>query len=387
MGRPRRRASKSGAAAAAAILALRADDGSDTLLLDFDYPQGDEPGEYRFTPGTPFAFAPGWGDVTPFVLKSSSQFPVRPPYAVTSKKYTKDFNEVKDLGGDGVTTPSDRTTDETEIALFWVESSPLAWNRIARTVSADRGLDMWENARLFGLLNMAMADGYVGTFEIKYDFNFWRPVTAIQLADTDGNPNTEVDPTWTPLVQTPPIPDHDSGHSVQGGVAAQVLRRFFGDQTSFEALQHDAAGREQVYRHVVGDAFVHQLHPGVGGERALTHPRGVPLPQRGRARDQTRHADRRSCRQPVHGSGGLAQRARGAQPSSSSRSAESHSTAIRSCGRPAARFMRIRSSREADADDEPVEVLVGGRRIEVHEPIGPGRRAQASPWDPRRSRT
>ena len=221
--------------AAAAILALRADDGSDTLLLDFDYPQGDEPGEYRFTPGTPFAFAPAWGDVTPFVLKSSSQFPVRPPYAVTSKKYTKEFNEVKDLGGDGVTTPSDRTADETEIALFWVESSPLAWNRIARTVSADRGLDMWQNARLFGLLNMAMADGYVGTFETKYELNFWRPVTAIQLADSDGNPNTEVDPTWTPLVTTPPIPDHDSGHSVQGGVAAQVLRKFFGtDQISFE---------------------------------------------------------------------------------------------------------------------------------------------------------
>ena len=224
-----------GSAAAAAILALRADDGSDTLLLDFDYPQGDEPGEYRFTPGTPFAFAPGWGDVTPFVLQSSSQFPVRPPYGVNTKNYTKDFNEVKDLGGDGVITPSDRTADETEIALFWVESSPLAWNRIARTVSADRGLDMWRNARLFGVLNMAMADGYVGTFETKYDFNFWRPVTAIQLADTDGNPNTEVDPTWTPLVQTPPIPDHDSGHSVQGGVASQVLRRFFGDQTSFEA--------------------------------------------------------------------------------------------------------------------------------------------------------
>ena len=224
-----------GAAAAAAILALRADDGSDTLLLDFAYPQGDEPGEYRFTPGTPFAFAPGWGDVTPFVLKSSSQFPVRPPYAVTSKKYTKEFNEVKGLGGDGVITPSDRTTDETEIALFWVESSPLAWNRIARTVSADQGLDMWENARLFGLLNMAMADGYVGTFETKYELNFWRPVTAIQLADTDGNPNTEVDATWTPLVTTPPIPDHDSGHSVQGGVAAQVLRKFFGtDQISFE---------------------------------------------------------------------------------------------------------------------------------------------------------
>ena len=224
-----------GAAAAAAILALRAADGSDTPLLDFAYPQGTDPGEYRFTPGTPFAFAPGWADVTPFVLRDSSQFHARPPYGLTGKAYTEDFNEVKRLGGDGVTTPSDRTEDQTEIALFWVESSPLQWNRIARTVSAEAGLDLWENARLFGLLNLALADGYIGSFETKYLYNFWRPVTAIQNADTDGNPNTDADPTWTPLVPTPPIPDYDSAHSVEGGAAAEVLQRFFGtDEISFE---------------------------------------------------------------------------------------------------------------------------------------------------------
>jgi hypothetical protein len=154
---------------------------------------------------------------------------------VTDRKYTADFEEVKRLGGDGVTTPSERTDDQTEIALFWVESSPLQWNRIARTVSADAGLDLWENARLFGLLNMALADGYVGSFETKYLYNYWRPVTAIQTAETDGNPDTVADPTWTPLVPTPPIPDHDSAHSVEGGAAAQVLARFFGtDDISFE---------------------------------------------------------------------------------------------------------------------------------------------------------
>ena len=224
-----------GASAASAILALRAGDGSDTPLLDVDYPQGTEPGEYRFTPGTPFAFAPGWADVTPFVLRDSSQFRANAPFAVTKRKYTADFEEVKRLGGDGVTTPSERTDDQTEIALFWVESSPLQWNRIARTVSQDAGLDFWENARLFGLLNMALADGYVGSFETKYLYNFWRPVTAIQTADTDGNPDTLADPTWTPLVPTPPIPDHDSAHAVEGGAAAQVLIRFFGtDHISFE---------------------------------------------------------------------------------------------------------------------------------------------------------
>jgi hypothetical protein len=223
-----------GARAAAAILALRAEDGSDTPLLDFEYPQGDEPGEYRFTPGTPFAFAPGWQDVTPFVLEDSSQFRADEPYDVTESAYTADFDEVKRLGGGGL-TPSERTPDQTEIALFWVESSPLQWNRIARIVATDEGLDLWESARLFGLLNMALADGYVGSFETKYLYNFWRPVTAIRAGDDDGNPDTEGDPTWTPLVQTPPIPDHDSAHAVEGGAAAQVFQRVFGtDGTSFE---------------------------------------------------------------------------------------------------------------------------------------------------------
>jgi hypothetical protein len=228
-GRAKRQGVALGQAAAAAILAVRAGDGSDTPLFDTAYPQGTQPGEYRFTPGFDFAFAPGWADVTPFVLRDSSQFRPGPPYRVTGKKYAADFNEVKRLGGDDITTPSARTAEQTEIALFWVESSPLQWNRIARTVSADRGLDLWENARLFGLLNMALADGYIGSFDTKYHgYNYWRPVTAIQLADTDGNPNTSADPTWTPLVPTPPIPDYDSAHSVEGGAASQVLKRFFG---------------------------------------------------------------------------------------------------------------------------------------------------------------
>jgi hypothetical protein len=225
-----------GRAAAAAILALRANDGSDTPLLDFNYPQGTNPGEYRFTPGFPFAFAPGWGNVSPFVLTHSAQFAPTRPYNIHTRNYVSDFNEVKDLGGDGLTTPSLRTPDQTQIALFWIESSPLQWNRIARTVSAGRNLDLWENARLFGLLNMAMADGYISSFNAKYRYNYWRPITAIQAADTDGNPDTVADPTWTSLVPAPPIPDHDSAHSVEGGAAAQVLEDFFGtDSISFSA--------------------------------------------------------------------------------------------------------------------------------------------------------
>jgi hypothetical protein len=221
-----------GRAAAAVILALRVADGAGPLFEpDPDYPQGTKPGEYRFTPGFPFAAAPGWGNVTPFVLDDSAQFRPGPPYNVTSKKYTTDFNEIRSLGAKDSST---RTDEQTEIAHFWVESSPLQWNRIARTVAEAAGFNVWENARLFGLLNMALADGYIGSWETKYHYNYWRPITAIQLAGTDGNRDTVADPTWEPLQPTPPIPDYDSAHAVEGGAAAEVLQRVLkDDQVSF----------------------------------------------------------------------------------------------------------------------------------------------------------
>jgi hypothetical protein len=223
-----------GQAAAAAILELRADDGAVGPFLNFACPQDTDPGEYQCTPGTPFIAVEVWEHVTPFVLKHSSQFRPGPPYAVNSKKYTADFNEVKSLGGDDIATPSARTADQTEIALYWWESSPLKWNRIARTVSADQGLTLWENARLFGLLNLALADGYIAMVDSKNHYNYWRPITAIQTADTDGNPHTIGDPTWTPLRQTPPNQDYVSGHAIEGGAGAEVLRQFFGtDEISF----------------------------------------------------------------------------------------------------------------------------------------------------------
>jgi len=225
-----------GQASAATILAARTGDGSDTQLLDFAFPEGSQPGQWRFTPDRPFAFAPGWGEVRPFVLSHASQFRPSPPYRVGSDKYTADFDEVKALGGDGTTTPSTRTTDQTEIGLFWLESSPLAWNRLARGVAASQSLDPWEQARLFGLLNLALADGYIGSWRAKYEYRFWRPVTAIRTADTDGNPNTHADPTWTPLQLTYPMPDHDSAHAVEGAAAAEVLKLFFGtDHIAFSA--------------------------------------------------------------------------------------------------------------------------------------------------------
>lgn len=225
-----------GRAAATAVLARRSGDGADTTLVDFGYTQGTAPGEWIFTPDRPFAFAPGWAHVTPFVLDDASQFRPGPPYALDSPEYASDLNEVKALGGDGITTTSARTPEQTEIALFWLESSPLQWNRIARTLSASRRLDPWQSARLFALLDMALADGYIGTFDTKYHYRYWRPVSAIRAADSDGNPDTSADPTWTPLVSTPPIPDYDSAHAVEGAAAAAVFHQFFGtDRLAFRA--------------------------------------------------------------------------------------------------------------------------------------------------------
>jgi hypothetical protein len=237
-----------GQAAAAAIIAHRANDGSDTPLVDPNFPQGTAPGEWRFTPGSPpIAFAPGWRQVRPFALHSAVQFLPGPPLAVACdgrhpdnaegcKKYAADAEEVRRLGGNGASAPSERTADQTEIALFWIESSPLAWNRIARSVSAAQGLDLWQNARLFGLLNMALADGYIASFATKYHYRFWRPVTAIREAANDGNPGTTGDAAWMSLAPTPPIPDYESAHALQGAAAAQVMKRVFGrDNIGFSA--------------------------------------------------------------------------------------------------------------------------------------------------------
>jgi hypothetical protein len=224
-----------GQAAAAAILTRRAADGAVGPFRNSNCPQNARAGQYRCTPGFSFIAFENWEKVTPFVLQDATQFRPAPPYAVTDKAFAADFNEVKSLGGDGVTTPSARTADQTEIALFWWESSPLKWSRIARTVAIGKGLNLWENARLFGLLNMALADGYIAMVASKNHYNFWRPVTAIQNAAMAGNSDALGDPNWTPLRPTPPDPDYPSGHSILGGVGAEVLKQFFGtDQIGFQ---------------------------------------------------------------------------------------------------------------------------------------------------------
>jgi hypothetical protein len=175
---------------------------------------------------------PQWGFVAPFAMSSSAQFRPPGPPALDSEQYAADYNEVKALGAE---VGSTRTEEQTEIALFWAdgvgtETPPGHWNSIAQIIADARGNTLEQNARLFALLNIAMADAAICAWDAKYTFNFWRPVTAIRNADTDGNPATEPDPTWLSFITTPPFPDYVSGHSTFSGAAATVLPLFYGTE-------------------------------------------------------------------------------------------------------------------------------------------------------------
>ena len=213
-----------GRAVADLILDARADDGYSTVD-----PFNPTPGPGVWEP-TPPAFAPmlepQFHNVTPFTLRDRAQFLPDPPPSLRSERYARHFNEVKLVGQD--TSPV-RTPDQTHLAHFWAEPSPSGWSRIGNLVSARYGYDLHDTARLQALLNMAMADGFIVGWYQKRLFAFWRPVTAIRKADTDGNPSTQPDATWLPVRPTPALPDYPSTHSVLGGVAAEILRRFTGN--------------------------------------------------------------------------------------------------------------------------------------------------------------
>jgi hypothetical protein len=192
--------------------------------------------------------APWVGNVRPFIVPSAEMLRTDGPNALTSEDYAEDFNEVKELGS---LTSITRTPDETDAAIFWQDQAMALWNRIFRTLAASRGLDIVENARLFAMENLAAADAAIGCWNDKYYWQFWRPITAIREADTDGNPATEADPTWLPLFDpatpvchppalfTPPFPDHPSGHACATSAFVHTLRNFFGtDRIAFSAFSN-----------------------------------------------------------------------------------------------------------------------------------------------------
>jgi hypothetical protein len=219
----------------AAVLAARANDGS---ALAISYAPGANPGDWAPTPPALAAAAlPQWPYVIPFALTSGAQFRPDGPPAIDSAEYTDAFNEVKEIGS---ATSSSRTAEQTEIALFWINgpgtaTPPGHWNSITQRIAEQEGNTLAENARLFALLNIALADAAIVSWDCKYSFNNWRPVTAIRAADSDGNDQTQADSEWTPLIPTPPFPDYTSGHSTFSAAASVVLAKFFGtDNIPFE---------------------------------------------------------------------------------------------------------------------------------------------------------
>jgi hypothetical protein len=217
-----------GQQAAAAMLATRADEDI-FAALGAPYTPGSNPGDYQVTPPVGIVVGAGWSELRTFVVQSSKQFRAPRPYtSLRSLEYAMDVNEIELLGK---AVGSGRTTDQTAVAFYWYENSPFAWNRIGRSVAG--GLSLIEHARMFAALNAALADAYSTSLESKFHYNFWRPITAIRAAGTDGNPLTIADETWEPAFITPPIPDYPSGHSAAGGAAAEVIEAFVGRGRSF----------------------------------------------------------------------------------------------------------------------------------------------------------
>jgi hypothetical protein len=201
------------------ILAARTNDGSDAIVPP---PGGSGPGVWIPTPPAFLPYLlPQWGFVAPFGMSSSSQFRPPGPPSLDSEQYAADYNEVKELGA---AVGSTRTEEQTQIALFWAdgagtETPPGHWNSIAQIIATAQDNALEENARLFALLNIAMADAAICAWDAKYTFHFWRPVTAINFAEPNLN--------WASFIVTPPFPDYVSGHSMFSGAAATVLALFY----------------------------------------------------------------------------------------------------------------------------------------------------------------
>ena len=224
-----------GERAARTLLAIRASDHSGDVVA---FTPGSGPGAWVPTPPAfrP-ALDPGWGRVTPYLLRSGSQFRPGPPPALTSVAYARDFDEIRQVGSAASTT---RTPEQTDVARFWVSTAPQIWNRAAQQLAIAHGLGVWQAARLFALLNAAGADAFIAAWDAKFTYRQWRPVTAIQAT---------VDPAWMPLLGTPPFPDYPAGHTTYAGAAETVLTGLLGARPGpFTLRSATAPGVELTYK-------------------------------------------------------------------------------------------------------------------------------------------
>jgi hypothetical protein len=267
-----------GRRAAARILALRSNDGSQHAesFLGVDWTTSDLPGHWRMDPVSqiPIVLGAHWYKVAPFVVESSDQFRCPPPPPMTSPEYTAAYDEVKRLGS---LASTERTAEQTMIGIYWgydgtpgLSAPPRLFNQIALQIAGQMGSDAVETARLFALVNIAMADATLNVWETKYYYDLWRPITGIRESDAgtgpsglgDGNPNTVGDPTWVPLGApasnvpngvdfTPPFPAYPSGHAGMGAALFETLRLFYGTDNipftfvsdEFNGVTRDSTGQ------------------------------------------------------------------------------------------------------------------------------------------------
>lgn len=229
------------------VLALRNTDGANSSPIPYTF--GTAPGDYQSTPPNfpPQPQFTHWSHVTPFALARADQFRPGPPPALTSDRYSDAFNQVKSLGIINSTTA---TADEMLIGQFWNGAIQNYWNEITQTASVGHHLTTAENARLFALLNLSLADSVIAFYDAKYTYNFWRPVTAIRAADTDNNPETLVDLAWLPEggKNTAPDPSYPGAHAAISAAGAKVLASFFNeDDFGFNVTSEVLPGVERSF--------------------------------------------------------------------------------------------------------------------------------------------
>jgi hypothetical protein len=221
-------------------------------------------GEWRPTPGAFLSGAlPQWAHMIPRAIAAPEQFRPAGPPAVTSAQYAADYNEVAAIGS--INSPT-RTSDQTEIARFWNGNSPALWNRAALLASEQRHFTISQNARLLALLDVAMADAAISCWDAKYYYRFWRPVTAIRLGSTDGNPDTTEDAGWTPLLVTPNFPEYPSAHATISPAAAAVLVSFFDDDVELTLTSETTPGVAREYHsftQAAQEAFDARIYGGI----------------------------------------------------------------------------------------------------------------------------
>jgi membrane-associated phospholipid phosphatase len=215
-----------GEAVGIAAVASRANDGASSAQFAYTAPGAGQPGVWAHVTSAPALLA-GWGDVTPFVLRSADQFLPEPPPALDSERYARDYNEVRVLGRSNSAV---RTQTQTDIALFWRGSPTAIWNPLIHQALSAQPMGLSETARAFALVYLAGADAGVACWHAKYAYNFWRPQPAIVNGALDGNDDTAADGTWLPLIGTPPHPEYVSGHTSNSGAMGFVLALLFGDE-------------------------------------------------------------------------------------------------------------------------------------------------------------